>query len=190
MDEIEKMFPPELKTTMTELSEKFSEAYSNGGNEGLGSMLEAAQKVMRDEPEILQKSLATLSKSGLNLEGSGVNMPAVLQQVMQTFGFGGLGGDTSSQGEEKEQKTIKDYEERDVLLPATAEQIEQEKKMKFRVRLDREKDEKTKLEVQLEKGINAYQIWHFEEGKKYLIRIAIQEMIREEKEEKEEKEKK
>ena len=164
---------------------------SNYG-ENLGSLLGAFQNILKDDPKIVDRTLNTLKETTGGQDG----IMGMLSGILGGGGGGGtengipsgfpldlLGGINNQQQEQQQiepsfQVPDEDnYIEKQVILPTTHEEIENEVEKKFRLRLHpNEPERKTMYKLKLERDTYVYSFWYFSdvEGEKNtLVRIAL-----------------
>ena len=163
---------------------------SNYG-ENLGSLLGAFQNILKDDPKIVDRTLNTLKETTGGQDG-------IMGMLSGILGDGGGGGTENRMpsgfpldllginNEQQEQQQIEpsfqvpdedSYIEKQVILPTTHEEIENEVEKKFRLRLHpNEPERKTMYKLKLERDTYVYSFWYFSdvEGEKNtLVRIAL-----------------
>ena len=178
-------------TTTTPTEQQQQEQPSYGEN--LGNLLGAFHNIIKDDPTIVDRTLNTLKETtggqegimGMlgGLLGGGGNQEGMSQSPMdflmqQQQGDGGGGGQQQQSLEPSFQVPEEEYIEKQVILPATHEDIENEVEKKFRIRLHpREPERKTMYRLKLERDTYVYSFWYFSEiegEKNTLVRIALQ----------------
>ena len=163
----------------------------------MANMLTAAQSMLKTDPDFIEniaKSIPVLNgMSPENMNGEMVESlmqdPSALLGMVNAAGEEGgalaslassfLGVGAAQNAPTATLPPSTNYFEKDVLLPASEEEIAAEKSKMFRIKgLDpRDPEKKIKYNLQLEKGVYAYQFWHQNKGddvQDCLVRVAIE----------------
>ena len=156
--------------------------------ENLGNLLGAFQNILKDDPKIIDRTLNTLKDStggsegimgmlggmlggGGNQGGEGFSMPP------GGFPMDLLGMQQQQSIEPSFEVPEEEHVEKQVILPCTHDDIENEVEKKFRLRLHpNEPERKTMYKLKLERDTYVYSFWYFSdvEGEKNtLVRIAL-----------------
>jgi hypothetical protein len=187
INDLEKLLTPEMKGMFTELSTKFANTDTEGSEGGgLIGLLQSGMKAMEEEPDLLKNTFSkiteTFSENKEISEGmENMNMPAMIQQVMRTFGMGGGAGGSSNVEETEQQKKIEDkkYIEKHITIAVNAEELEIGKTKKFRFKVKPEDEEKQLFQLKLEPDVYAYQFWEkTKDGEDILIRVGVEEIVK------------
>lgn len=157
--------------------------------QNIGNLLNAFQNVLKEDPRIIDRTVDTI-RGGVfqqdeNGENGGMaNMMGMLGSLMGGGGMPmpGVGDPTAAAASgptfQLTDAAMDDYEEKQVILPCTQEEINNEVEKKFRLRLHPdEPNRKTTYKLKLEKDTYIYTFWYFneEEGKKNtFVRVAVQ----------------
>lgn len=167
-----------VQETATSTTPSTSEANPAGATygQGLGNILNAFQTILQDDPQIVDRTLQTIQSNGIFNGASPAG--GIVSDLMGQFMNGGGGGAVTNENEEENslalENSMEEHIEKQVILPATLEEVEQQKKKKFRIRLHSdEPDKKTMFELQLERNTFAYSFFYHEVQPPILIRVAI-----------------
>lgn len=180
-DKFEKFLSPEMKGMFNDMSTKLANVDIEGDAGGIGGLIEAASKLMKDEPDILKNSIETMkgaftgnSEATEGLES--LNMPGMIQHFMKTF----MGGSDGQEDEQQKKIKEKKYTEKHITIAVTEKELENEQVKKFRIKIHPDDKEKQIFELKLEKETYAYQFWdkHVVTGEDILIRVGVEEIVK------------
>ncbi len=155
--------------------------------ENLGSLLGAFQNILKNDPKIVDRTLNTIKETTGGQEGIMGMLGGILGNNQDGESSGGFPLDLlgNMQQPQEQQQQIEpsfevpenDFIEKQVILPTTHEEIENEVEKKFRLRLHpNEPERKTMYKLKLERDTYVYSFWYFSDeidGKNTLVRIAL-----------------
>lgn len=147
--------------------------------ENIGSLLNAFQNVLKEDPQIIDRTVNSIRDGGI-FQGGGENGMAGMMGMLGNIMGGNQAPPPPPSGGPSFQLTdgtMDDYEEKQVILPCTQEEINNEVEKKFRLRLHpNEPDRKTTYKLKLEKDTYIYTFWYFSEEKgtkNTFVRVAV-----------------